>query len=433
MTGQPPSTGTQPTILFDVTELVVMDLRTGIQRVVRELLEHGLAGATPTPIVPVIAVGDRFHRLSEAGWARVRAPGGGVGEKRITHQRGVPPAVRLLKWAASFTPSFYNLLQRIYFGNVLKKRARGLYEPEPVRITPDHHLLLADSFWGGASTLRAAERAVAEGANLTVVVYDLIPLTHPQFCDARLVMKFKPLMTRAMAISDRVLAISEDCAKAFRVRFPDAEASAFRLGHDIREDVSSSTGDAAWPAELWSRSSRVFVIVGSIEPRKGHAAVLDAFERRWRRGEEDKLLVIGKVGWDVDALMHRLDHHHEAGRRLFHVHNATNAMLKEALQRAYAAIIASYIEGFGLPLVESLAAGLPVLASDIRVFHEIAQDSVLYFTPGDAEALDAAIDLLHTRHAEMARKAAEFTWPDWRAAAEDFFAKAEGRVASTRT
>ena len=408
-----------------------MDLRTGIQRVVRELLEHGLTGATPAPIVPVIAVGDRFHQLSELGWARLRAPGGGVSEKRITHERGVPLAVRLLKWAASFAPSFYNLLQRIYFGTVHMKRARGLYEPEAVRITPDHLLLLADSFWGGASTLRAAKRAVAEGARLTIMVHDLIPLTHPQFCDPRLTLKFQPLMDRAMVLGDRVLANSEDCARTVRARYPDADVSAFRLGHDFRLDVSASRADTTWPAALWAGAVPVFVIVGSIEPRKGHEAVLDAFERRWQRGARDKLLVIGKIGGNVDALMHRLDHHREAGRRLFHVHNATDAMLKDALQHAYAAIIASYIEGFGLPLVESLAAGLPVLASDIPVFREIAQDSALYFTPGDAEALDAAMDLLHMRHAEMVRRAAEFTWPDWRAAAEDFFAKAEGRVAST--
>ena len=428
--------GADPTIFFDVTELVVMDLRTGIQRVVRELLEHGQAGAARGTIVPVIAAGSRFHSLSEAGWARVRSPGAGVAEKRIAHQRGVPRHVRLIKRAANINPALYNMLQRVYFSTVLRRRSNGLYDPDPVLVKPGDKLVLADSFWGGAPTLKAVSRAVSGGARANLVAYDLIPLTHPQFCDARLVEKFLPLMRRAIALSERVLAISEDCARAFRAQFPGANVIPIRLGHDIREDnvpaqAGAGRSEAMWPEALWTGDSRVFVIVGSIEPRKGHAVVLEAFERRWARGEPDKLLILGKVGWQVDDLIVRIEQHAEAGRRLFAVHNATDAMLRNALQRAHAGIIASYIEGFGLPLAEGLSAGLPMVASDIPVFHEIAGDKAVYFAPGNAAALDEAVDLLHRRYAEMTRAAGEFTWPDWRTAAAEFFATVEGHVAST--
>lgn len=418
---KPEETSAPSEIFVDVTELVVLDLRTGIQRVVRELLEHGAEGAANVPVIPVVAVGRRFHQLSEAGWQRIKSSGAGVNEKRITHERGVSPLVRLVKRAAKVSAPIYNQLQRLHVQRMIRRRARGLYLPEPAAIGPGARLILLDSFWGGSSALAAARALRRTGVSVILVVYDLIPVTHPQFCDYRLVQKFRPLMAQAAAISERVLAISEFCADSFRSEFPHANIAAFPLGHDLREAGPTSSG--TWPAGLWAGSDPVFVIVGSIEPRKGHQAVLDAFERRWARGERDKLLIIGKVGWKVDELMSRLDRHVEAGRRLFHVHNATDGMLKEALERASAGVIASYVEGFGLPLAESLAAGLPVLASDIAVFREIAGDCAIYFEAGNAAALDEAIDVLHSRYEEQVRRAKGFNWPGWREAATLFFAK----------
>lgn len=420
--------GSPSEIYVDVTELVFLDLRTGIQRVVRELLEHGADGAAQVPLIPVVAVGRRFHRLSEMGWQRIRSPGSGVQEKRITHERGVHPVVRTVKRLARVSAPLYNWMQRVYVRRRIRERAQGLYIEEPTVIPSSAALVLLDSFWGGSSTLEAARALRRRSkADIVVVVYDLIPVSHPQFCDYRLVQRFRPLMARAASVSDRALAISQSCADAFATEFPRTAVTAFPLGHDLRDEGAESQ---AWPEGLWQDSGKVFVIVGSIEPRKGHQTVLDAFERRWAREKADKLLIIGKVGWEVEELMCRLDNHVEKGRHLFHVHNATDSMLREALGRADAGIIASYIEGFGLPLAENLAAGLPVLASDIAVFHEIAGDYALYFEPGNAAALDEAIDVLHGSFAERTRRVEDFNWPSWREAAALFFAHVERRKAA---
>ena len=415
------------TIFLDVTELVALDLRTGIQRVVREVLRHGMAGASDRPVVPVMAVGKRFHQLSEKGWERIFAAGTGLAEKRITHERGVRPLVRLGKRLAKTSAPLYNALQRIYIRRLVRKHVTDLYRPEPTMMGEGAQLILLDSFWGGSSTLLAAKRARQAGTELVLVVYDLIPVSHPQVCDYRLVRKFRPLMAQAAAMSDQVLAISQDCADTFRAEFPATRPTAFPLGHDLQEDVAPTP--EGWPRALWFGEGYVFVIVGSVEPRKGHETVLDAFERRWARGETDKLLIIGKVGWDVDELMARLDHHREAGRRLFHVHNATDGMLKEALQRAHGGIIASVVEGFGLPLVEGLSAGLPMIASDIAVFREIADDAALYFAPGDAASLSDAIASLLADLPERQAAAAAFKWPDWHEAASIFYTQIEAGAA----
>ena len=418
--GRPP---VQPTVIYlDVTELVVLDLRTGIQRVVREILEHGAKGAAAVPVVPVVAVEGRFHGLSDAGWQRINAPGSGATERRITHERGVSPLIRVVKRAVKINAWLYNRLQRFHVQRVIRNRSRGLYTTEPVQMGADASLVLLDSFWGGSSTLAATRNAREQGAKIILVVHDLIPMSHPQYCDYRLVQKFAPMMRRAVALSDHILANSQFTADEFNRVFPDRVITPIPLGHDIREVASVSPDQ--WPCGLWG-DPPVFLIVGSIEPRKGHECVLDAFERRWARGEQDKLLILGKIGWQVESLMARIDQHPEAGKRLFHVFHATDAMLKDAFSRATGGIIASFIEGFGLPLVEILASGLPAIASDIPVFHEIAGDSAIYFTAGDSVALDNAVEALHRRYPERLKRAVEFSWPDWKNAATTFFTEVE--------
>ena len=417
----PAASGTVgPMTYVDVTELTGFQLRTGIQRVVRELVHHGVNGAVAGSLVPVIALGKRFHALNGAGVSAMDAVTRGQAERKITHDRDVSLSVRWGKRAIAFSPRAYNALQRLYVRRSMRGRSRGLYDLRPIEFAQDDILILLDSFWGGSSTLDAAERAKRAGVKIALVAYDLIPITHPQYCDARLVQKFGGLMQRAAAVSDVVLAISNSCGVAFNDAFPVANVTAFPLGHDVRH-VETHQQSSDWPKGLWSGEHPVYLVVGSIEPRKAHEIVVDAFDRLWDGGAPYKLLIVGKVGWNVDALMHRLDVHPQAGKRLFVVHHATDAMLAEAIERAHAAIIASYVEGFGLPLVEALAAGLPVIASDIPVFREIAGDAARYFAPGRSAELADAVVAVADDAAHWHEKARRFLWPDWRQSARIFF------------
>ncbi len=420
--------------MVDVTELIVLDLRTGIQRVVQEIVHHAVASGRK--VTPVIAVAGHFHRLNAAGLERMQRPSLGVAERRITHEKNVPAVIRLLKRGAKPFPGLYNALQRRWIGFLTGRRARGFFQPERIVWTGQSRLILIDSFWGGASTLRAARRARNAGARVMLVIYDLIPMTHPQFCDARLVSKFEPLMTEAIDLSQGVLAISDFCATSVRQAFsPAVPVRSFRLGHDLR-GAATPVDPAVYPPKLWDGSGPVFVIVGSVEPRKGHRAVLDAFERRWAAGGREKLVILGKVGWDVDDLMRRIDRHPERDHRLFHLFGADDATLADVLRRADAAIIASHVEGFGLPLVEALAAGLPVIAADIPVFREIAEGAVRFFAVGDPDALAEALVEVGTSPAPWRERATKFAWPDWAAAAADFYAQADdlagGQAASAQ-
>ena len=115
-----------------------------------------------------------------------------------------------------------------------------------------------------------------------------------------------------------------------------------------------------------------FLTVGTIEPRKGHAQVLAAFERLWDSGHDLRLVIVGRPGWLVEELLEKLRHHPKLGSLLFWLEDVSDADLERIYGACSCLIAASEGEGFGLPLIEAAQHKLPILARDIPVFREIA-------------------------------------------------------------
>jgi glycosyltransferase involved in cell wall biosynthesis len=138
-----------------------------------------------------------------------------------------------------------------------------------------------------------------------------------------------------------------------------------------------------------------FLCLGTIEPRKNHLLLLHV----WRRlaetmpGKAPALVVVGRRGWENENIVDLL----ERGRGLaglVHEHNALgDAQLAALLSGAQALLMPSFAEGFGMPVSEALAAGVPVIASDLAVYRESAGEVPLYLDPLDGPAwLKAVLD-----------------------------------------
>ena len=149
-------------------------------------------------------------------------------------------------------------------------------------------------------------------------------------------------------------------------------------------DIASSMPSAGFPkdaqkvlAQLKARPS--FLMVSTIEPRKGHAQTIAAFESMWAEGLDANLVIVGKRGWLVDALISKIEQHTALNVRLFWLEGISDEYLEKVYAASTCLIAASEGEGFGLPLIEAAQHHLPMIARDIPVFREVAGDHAFYF------------------------------------------------------
>jgi glycosyltransferase involved in cell wall biosynthesis len=224
-------------------------------------------------------------------------------------------------------------------------------------------------------------------------------------------------------VADGVLCISRAVADEFiawnasqpAVRKAPLQVGFFHLGADIDASVPSSGLPPDAGLVLAAMNARpTFLMVGTVEPRKGQGQALAAFEELWARGVDANLVIVGKHGWMVDALAERLASHAEKGKRLFWLAGVSDEMLQKLYTGSSALLAPSEGEGFGLPLIEAAQHGIPIIARSLPVFREVAGDHAYYFdglAPSDlARAITDWLPLWRTDRAPMSTGMPWLTW-----------------------
>lgn len=261
------------------------------------------------------------------------------------------------------------------------------------------------------------------------MVHDLIPVTHPEYCrpseQARHIRRLDTMLRTAAAVvtnSEATLQALSGYAVGRGLSMPPAAAA------PLAAEMSSLD---AGPRPL---SQPYFVILGTVEPRKNHWMLLQVWRRLIERlGEKaPRLVVIGQRGWECENVIDLLERCNVLRGFVFEKAGCADAELVEYLRYAQALLFPSFVEGYGLPLIEALSLGVPVIASGLPVFHEIAGNIPEYLDPLDGTAWLQRIEaychpesLLRT--AQLGR-IATFTPPTWSAHFE-IFENLLGRVA----
>ena len=204
---------------------------------------------------------------------------------------------------------------------------------------------------------------------------------------------FTPWFEKVLLQCDAIVCISQSVAQDLVAYVREqhlATPTNMRIGWwPLGADFHASAQEAPSKAveRIASAPGPFFMSVGTLEPRKAYPIALDAFERLWSEGCEMRYVIVGRPGWNTRALQRRIRGHREFGRRLFWLDNASDADLSHLYPRARALIFPSFVEGFGMPLIEAAHHGAPVIASDIPVFREVGGDGAVYFDVLDAQAL----------------------------------------------
>lgn len=212
------------------------------------------------------------------------------------------------------------------------------------------------------------------------LVHDLIPVTHPEFCragqDERHRMRVRHVLDSASGVitnSRFTLASLTHFAEAEGTDMPPA-CIAWLAGHRLPERVVRA--DLGQPH---------FVTVGTIEGRKNHILLLRLWKRLAQRMGENtpKLVVIGQRGWEAEHAIAMLDRCPEIQAHVKQFQDASDEEVARFIGGARALLMPSFVEGFGLPVVEALQLGTPVIASDLPVFREIVGDVPTYIASHD--------------------------------------------------
>jgi glycosyltransferase involved in cell wall biosynthesis len=261
------------------------------------------------------------------------------------------------------------------------------------------------------------------GARPVYFVHDLIPLTNPEFCRPGEAERHRKRMRTALATASGVIANSQSTIDEL-TRFAGAEALRFPAA------LAAWLGTRDFQRNAYAHSPparATFVVLGTIEARKNHLLLLRIWQRLAdRMGPAiPQLLIIGQRGWEADEVFNILDDKQAIGDHVIELNACTDDDLARHFSGARALLFPSKFEGYGLPLVEALAAGLPVIASDLPVFHEIGQGVPMLLGPEDEAAWERAIlDFAQPRSAARAdqlRRLADYRPPTW----ADHFRKVE--------
>jgi len=259
------------------------------------------------------------------------------------------------------------------------------------------------------------------------VVHDLIPLTHPEYCVPGEGEKHEARIRRVLDTGRAVIANSQATLEAL-------EAVAARWG----KQVPPSTAALLGPGKFGHTASRrmipepYFVMLGTIEPRKNHWLLLEMWRRLVERMGKaaPRLVLIGQRGWECENVVDMLERCEALRGVVTELPACSDAELASYLHHAQALLLPSFAEGYGMPVLEALTLGTPVIASSLGVFQEFAGDIPEYIDPLDGRRwLETIRDYTgpHSgmRKAQM-RRMEGFRAPTW----EEHFAQVDALLDS---
>jgi glycosyltransferase involved in cell wall biosynthesis len=267
---------------------------------------------------------------------------------------------------------------------VAHRRWRNLF------VEPDEATVLFDleaTWWSPAPRAELLPRLKVSGVRVATLVYDLMPLSNPEWFDPENRAVFVPWARAQLAHADLAVCFSRFCAdEVARLGGPGAPPTALFVPGANPVDV-----EPVRPAALPGDDRPFVVSVGTVEPRKNVELLVDAFDRLWADGEDARLVLVGREGWHVEDLVARLRAHPELGDRLVWAGWMPDAEVDWLYRNARAVAVPSRCEGYGLPVVEGLRRGAAVVSSTGGALPEVGGAAVTYAGPDDLDAWVAAL------------------------------------------
>lgn len=404
-------------VYVEVTDTVSIPYTTGIQRVVREVVSR--LGSDDYPDIDVVPVfkatpSSSFRRLTKAETRRlVEHPAGGAAGRRADSFGILAPLVR----AVGDTRLVYRLrIGSRHVRAMIRERRAHNEHLEVTEFEPGSIFLDIEGSWFDPEPRdRLLPRLASSGVIVMTMVHDVMPILFPHWFADRQVEAFSEWLMAHVRESRMFLTNSErtsaDLIRLAADHGVDLDGSVTRvtLGADFTNTVPE-------PVDMPAGITRFLLVVGTVEPRKNHELVLDAWERVSADEPGLGLVLVGKEGWMVDDLVERIRSHPRFEQTLLWLGGIEDAELVWLYRNAFLTIAPSHYEGLGVPVIESMLNGCPVICSTGGALPEAGGGLTEMIDPSDVDGL---VDLLElhlgdrAHHEHVVERIATYSPPGW--------------------
>ena len=434
-------------IYVDCSETYLSGLNTGIQRVVINIIMNvpNLQNYFNISVIPVIAVGDNYISLvslKKLDWY--------LKKRRVILESIKKTYVNFNKilrkktkkndeksnsqsmYASWILTRSMSIINRMLFFPVFLFSLYECIKGKALNPKSGEIVFIPDVFWRHLPVLDSANKASLNGAIIIPLIHDIFPLLKPDYMTTLLVDQFSKALPRLLEVSSGILTTSKtmqcEIGKYLSVfgseKTKTLPISFSYLGCNIksRSNIfqSSCLDDVFFQGKT---STPYYLLVGTIEPRKGHEVALRAFESLWKEGEKIALVIVGRIGWKCQSVLEAMRSSPYRNKFLFHYDDISDKNLDCLYRMAKGLVFPSFNEGFGLPLVEGMYYGIPVIASDLPVFHEIAKEFPYYFRTGDSVDLARVIKEHFYEILPHPKERSSPRWSTWDESTTNFLAK----------
>ncbi|WP_448874295.1 glycosyltransferase family 4 protein [Desulfobulbus propionicus] len=370
---------------------------------ITRLLDRRMQGRLPTGIDRVSLEYVRY--LQRRATALVRYLGRWI-------ELSQPESIRVFEALLEPPPHFSHLVKRTVARALPRSFGRRFTEPR----------FLFNTGHNGLEQQAFIERLQQSRLKPLFFIHDLIPLTHPEYCRPGEAKRHRIRMHTMLTLGQGILANSATTLEQLA-----------EYAHRQHLPLPPATVAPLAPADLAAAdacpllTTPYFVILGTIEPRKNHWMILQLWRQLIERmgDRAPRLVVIGQRGWECENVIDLLERCTVLRGYVFEYSACDDTELAAWLLHAQALLFPSFTEGYGMPLVEALTLGVPVIASDLPVFREIAGTVPEYVDPLDgrgwAEAIVAYAQKDAPARQAQQQRMSRFSPPTW----ETHFAQVE--------
>lgn len=317
---------------------------------------------------------------------------------------------------------YLDMLERRWDAEEGGAEPRSLFEilPSLLGLLPERPRASAGSVYVQASPHHLTRPALVrrilarEQARFLCLVHDLIPIEYPEYARPNGAGLHKRRIETIATLADSIIVNSAATGDSLRPWLKRAGRNV-----EVRVALLGTHGDPAPAPPEAAPAEPYFICIGTIEPRKNHLLLLNLWRAMADKLPGDaipRLIIVGRRGWENEQVIDMLERCTALRGHVEELNGCSDQRMQTLLRGARALLLPSFAEGYGMPVAEALAAGTPVICSDLPALREAGGDVPDFLDPLDGPGWTAHI-LDHFRagplHAAQKQRLVQWRPPSW--------------------